>query len=161
MLTRSQRAPVISCCQWHNRQGGRVPPPDAFHQEIFADPLGKERQEKREIGKLEKKIRKIVKRKGKLKIFFFFCLSLLETTKFCFWCNKMQISTGKKSGKVNLPPSPKKYSSYAPACCSKDDRRKVSKTNPSILMIWKLLHFSLNFHRLYTYHQRFYSYFAQ
>ena len=34
-----------------------------------------------------------------LSFFFFFCLSLFETTEMCLGCTKMEISTGKKIGK--------------------------------------------------------------
>ena len=77
--------------------------------------------------KIEKKRRKNVKGKvGKLKIegrkvtkwgdfffflFSFFCFSLFKTTEICFGSTKMEIfyqekafHTGKKSGKMTLPP---------------------------------------------------------
>ena len=72
----------ITCRQWHNRWGQSAP--HAFHWEFFADlhrgkiGKGKGKREKKKEGTF-------VKGKG-----------LIETTKFCFGCTKMQISTGKK-----------------------------------------------------------------
>ena len=56
-----------------------------------------------EKGKTGREIVKLKIWKGKgMKmsrgLFFFFCLSLFETSEICLECTKMEMSTGKKSG---------------------------------------------------------------
>ena len=118
--------------QWHNRQGGwGQGAPETSDREISADLSGKRGKEKIEKGEMEKKRRKMVKRKvenlkwkeGKLqneaRTFFFF--SLFKTTKIGFGCTKMEIfyrekkhfTLGKKIRKNDFAPS-EKCSCYAP-----------------------------------------------
>ena len=105
---------------------GRVPPRDIW-QGNFCWPTRKKRQRKRKGKgvKIEKKRRKIVKRKVEIESgrwksfksykmrrgFFFFCFSLFKTTKICLGSTKMEIfyrekafHARKKSGKMTLPP---------------------------------------------------------
>ena len=120
--------------QWHNRHGAGVRvPPDIFHQEIFAELPGKEGQGRKgkrreKEGKLKGKRWKIENGRGEsMKIsrgffffffffvtfcsLFFFFLSLFETNEICLGFTKMDnlpgksiFHTGKKSGKMTLPP---------------------------------------------------------
>ena len=114
-------------------QGGRVPPRD-FCPGKFCWRIGKkeaieegkrgenweEKKEnwKREGGKLEMEVGKVIRR-GK-DFFFFFCFSLLKTTEICFGSTEMEIFyTGKKHftlgnfWKNNIALS-EKYAWYAP-----------------------------------------------
>ena len=90
--------------------GGTECPPETSDREIFADLPGKKRQGKKgKGGRMEKKRKKIVKKKvenwkwkeGKLQneetILFFFFFPLFKMTKICFGSTKMDIFYWEKS----------------------------------------------------------------
>ena len=116
--------------QWRNRRGGRggrVPPPRLLTGKFLLTYREKRGKEKREKGrKLRRKGGKLGMEAGKRQkkrwgpFFFFFCFSLLKTTKICFGSTKMGIFYrekafhGKKFWKNDFAPS-EKYACYAPA----------------------------------------------
>ena len=110
--------------------GGQSAPPETSDREIFADVSGKKRQGKKGKGvKIEKRrweigngSRKTSENEVRTFFFFFFCFSLLKTTKICFGSTKMGIfyrenafHAGKKNRKNDFAPS-EKFSCYAPGC---------------------------------------------
>ena len=97
--------------QWRNRRGsggGRVPP-ETSEREIFADVSGKKGKEvkiweekkrencKREGGKLEMEVGKVIERGEELFFFFFFAFYFWKRwRKFVLGLPKWEFSTGKK-----------------------------------------------------------------
>ena len=115
-------------------QGGRVPPPETSDREIFADVSGKKRQGKKgKWVKIEKKrwkigngSRKTSEKEVRTFFFFFFCFSLLKTTKICFGSTKMGIfyrekafHAGKKNQEKWLCPL-RKICLLRPWSCARD-----------------------------------------
>ena len=117
--------------QWRNRRGGRggrVPPQRLLTGKFlltYREKRGKEKRERGEnwVEKVENwkwKQENVRKRGEDLFFFFFFCFSLLKTTKIFFGSTKMWIfhreksfQAGKKIRKNDFAPS-EKYACYAP-----------------------------------------------
>ena len=108
-------------------QGGRVPPQRLLTGKFlltYREKRGKEKRERGEnwVEKVEnwKWKQENVRKRGEDLFFFFFCFSLLKTTKICFGSTKMGIfyrekafHAGKKIRKNDFAPS-EKYACYAP-----------------------------------------------